>query len=137
MKIEFENPNVKLQNELRSKKLKVGSELYNTILHFRDILDNFAPIKADPKKRREPHIEIISESEIPTEQLLIQRAILIEGKEIDLSKIDWFHSAIVIYINGCPKYDILHITIEFFGIILHRQIRTKNLEQTYIDLLKH
>lgn len=134
MKIEFESLE-KLPTEVQSKKLKVGSELYNMILRFRDILNNL-PIKADVDKRREPHMEIISNSEIPTEELLNERAKLIEGKEIDLSKIGWFHSAIVIFVHGCPKYDILHITIEFYGIRLHNEIMNKKLEQSYIDLLK-
>jgi hypothetical protein len=110
MKIEFENPNVNLPNEHKSKLLKKGSDLYKKIEEIRSII-NYN--KLNHKSRRDLHIELINYNDEP--KLLVERAKQLENSDVDLTKIQWYNGALVIPVNQIVPNKFLHITIDYFG----------------------
>lgn len=112
MKIEFTSPNQALSGEKRSKLLKPGSEFYNYLeQEYQKLNEKYPGLVGN--KRMDYHIELIFRGQEPTKDLLVNRAMYLEGKDIDDLSLKVFGRALCVdtpKINGKRT----HATIAFF-----------------------
>lgn len=111
--IRFLNPNARIEGkEMRSKLLEPSSELYGWLQNERKIVcEKYENV--DPQ-RMDFHIELISKTETPSEELLVSRAKQLEGSVCDSSQKVLIGKT---YMLPCPAvqgYGDTHITIAHF-----------------------
>ena len=110
MKIEFLDATKRLNGERRSKLLKPGSDLYNHVdSEYKKLVSKFGNLVGS--KRMDSHIELIGRNEKPTDELLVERAIALEGTEVDIDDTEALGRAWVLFTDKNRKH---HVTIAFF-----------------------
>lgn len=112
LKIEFENPNDVIPGkERKSKLLKQNSELYLEAERKRKVLESTYGSLVDDK-RMDFHLELIKDN--PTDELLVTRAQLLEGKMIDVNEYEKTGKSIGIKGPELEGYGNTHITLGYF-----------------------
>lgn len=113
MKIEFEDATRRLDGERRSKLLKKGSELYQWLEEYSNgLVEKFGELVAP--KRMDYHFELIKRGEEATDELLVERAKMLEGEDVDISNLGVFYRAWVLIGPEVDGYGQVHCTIDFF-----------------------
>jgi hypothetical protein len=112
LKLEFEDPNsVIVGKERKSKLLKQNSELYSEAERKRKILEStYGKLMDD--KRMDFHTELIKDS--PTDELLLQRTQLLEGKYVNPNAYTQTSKSIGIIGPYLEGYGNTHITLGYF-----------------------
>lgn len=113
MRIEFQDPKTRLENEKRSKLLDPKSELYRELTNQRNLLEQHHKDGEIAPKRMDFHIELIASNEEPSDELLISRCQELQGCEIEIEHAI-MKKAIVIRTPYVSGYGCTHITIAYF-----------------------
>jgi hypothetical protein len=123
LKIEFENPNKRLETaekkEVRSKLLKVDSDLYRRATELREKIKAKFGNLVD-SQRMDFHIELIRKD--PTEDKLITRAQSLEGQLIDTTVFETTPKSIGIKCPFVEDYGYTHCTLAYFPLGLPHDI---------------
>lgn len=112
MLIKFTNPGRRLAGELRSKLIDPRSDLYQFLEDQRAQLVKSNKDIGD--KRMDFHIELIKSTEVPTEELLVSRARLIQDYNIQNLGLTRMGKALVILGPDVMGYGKTHITVAFY-----------------------
>jgi len=113
VKVEYNEPNIRSSNEVKSKLLKKDSKLYNHLIKLKEILKQNG---FDHQDRMDLHTEVLNDNKESTEEF-IKRVNILEGKDIDIKNpenYDIIGRAIVLLLGDLEGYNKdAKITIAF------------------------
>lgn len=112
--IEFEKPTIRNNSEIKSKLLKISSELYLFLINIKNYLQNNGFSHND---RMGLHVEVLNNKDEPL-HLFLERVNVLEGREINVkndNNYDVVGRALVLKLGNLEGYNkIAKITIAYF-----------------------